>query len=120
MLFRSRGLNVGAVTDLRSKARKSGLYLRVLKNSLARRAVKGTPFEKLSDQMTGPLIERSAAVKDRRGAAGEQERLIGCRSPRRRRTRMKECRMFLIQGRHGWAANDRGPFDQRKEVDLES
>ena len=51
-----RGLNVGAVTELRSKARKSGLYLRVLKNSLARRAVKGTPFEKLSDQMTGPLI----------------------------------------------------------------
>jgi large subunit ribosomal protein L10 len=51
-----RGLDVGAVTDLRSKARKSGLYLRVLKNSLARRAVKGTPFEKLSEQMTGPLI----------------------------------------------------------------
>ena len=51
-----RGLDVGAVTDLRAKARKSGLYLRVLKNSLARRAVKGTPFEKLSDQMTGPLI----------------------------------------------------------------
>jgi len=51
-----RGLDVGAVTDLRSKARKSGLYLRVLKNSLARRAVKGTPFEKLSDQMVGPLI----------------------------------------------------------------
>jgi large subunit ribosomal protein L10 len=51
-----RGLDVGAVTELRSKARKSGLYLRVLKNSLARRAVKGTPFEKLSDQMVGPLI----------------------------------------------------------------
>ena len=51
-----RGLDVGAVTELRTKARKSGLYLRVLKNSLARRAVKGTPFEKLSEQMTGPLI----------------------------------------------------------------
>ena len=51
-----RGLDVGAVTDLRSKARKSGLYLRVLKNTLARRAVKGTPFEKLSDQMSGPLM----------------------------------------------------------------
>ena len=51
-----RGLDVGAVTDLRLKARKSGLYLRVLKNSLARRAVKGTPFEKLSDQMSGPLM----------------------------------------------------------------
>ena len=51
-----RGLDVGAVTDLRAKARKSGLYLRVLKNTLARRAVKGTPFEQLSDQMAGPLI----------------------------------------------------------------
>ena len=51
-----RGLDVGAVTDLRSKARKSGLFLRVLKNTLARRAVKGTPFEKLSEQMVGPLI----------------------------------------------------------------
>ena len=51
-----RGLNVAAVTDLRAKARKSGLYLRVLKNTLARRAVKGTPFEKLSEQMVGPLM----------------------------------------------------------------
>lgn len=51
-----RGLNVGAVTKLRAKARTSGIYLRVLKNTLARRAVKGTPFEKLSDQMSGPLI----------------------------------------------------------------
>ena len=51
-----RGLDVGAITDLRSKARKSGLFLRVLKNTLARRAVKGTPFEKLSEQMVGPLI----------------------------------------------------------------
>src|SRR5882757_1554749 len=51
-----RGLDVGRVTQLRSKARKSGLYLRVLKNTLARRAVKGTPFEKLSEQMIGPLM----------------------------------------------------------------
>jgi large subunit ribosomal protein L10 len=51
-----RGLDVGKVTDLRAKARKSGLYLRVLKNTLARRAVKGTQFEKLSDQMSGPLM----------------------------------------------------------------
>src|SRR3981189_998330 len=50
------GLDVGRVTQLRAKARKSGLYLRVLKNSLARRAVQGTPFEKLSDQMVGPLM----------------------------------------------------------------
>ncbi|MGH8764899.1 MAG: 50S ribosomal protein L10 [Burkholderiales bacterium] len=51
-----RGVNVGTVTELRAKARKSGLYLRVLKNTLARRAVKGTPFEKLADQLVGPLM----------------------------------------------------------------
>jgi large subunit ribosomal protein L10 len=51
-----RGLDVGRVTQLRAKARKSGLYLRVLKNTLARRAVKGTPFEKLTDSMVGPLM----------------------------------------------------------------
>src|SRR5438045_6598174 len=51
-----RGLDVARVTQLRAKARKSGLYLRVLKNTLARRAVKGTPFEQLSDQMIGPLM----------------------------------------------------------------
>ena len=51
-----RGLDVGRFTQLRAKARKSGLYLRVLKNTLARRAVQGTPFEKLADQMVGPLM----------------------------------------------------------------
>jgi large subunit ribosomal protein L10 len=52
----NRGLSVEAVTSLRAKARKTGLYLRVLKNTLARRAVKGTPFEKLADQLSGPLM----------------------------------------------------------------
>jgi len=51
-----RGLNVERVTQLRSKARKSGVWLRVLKNTLARRAVKGTSFEKLSEQLVGPLM----------------------------------------------------------------
>lgn len=51
-----RGLDVGRVTQLRANARKSGLYLRVLKNTLVRRAVKGTPFEKLSDHLVGPLM----------------------------------------------------------------
>ena len=50
-----RGLPVGNVTQLRAQARASGVYLRVLKNTLARRAVQGTPFEKLADQMVGPL-----------------------------------------------------------------
>ena len=52
----NRGLSVEAVTSLRAKARKSGLYLRVLKNTLARRAVKGTPFESLTGQLSGPLV----------------------------------------------------------------
>jgi large subunit ribosomal protein L10 len=51
-----RGLDVGQVTQLRARARKSGLYLRVLKNTLARRAVQGTPFEKLADKLVGPLM----------------------------------------------------------------
>jgi large subunit ribosomal protein L10 len=51
-----RGLNVDRITQLRAKARSSGLYLRVLKNTLARRAVQGTPFEKLTDQLVGPLM----------------------------------------------------------------
>ncbi len=50
-----RGLPVEKITQLRARARASGVYLRVLKNTLARRAVKGTPFEKLADQMVGPL-----------------------------------------------------------------
>jgi large subunit ribosomal protein L10 len=51
-----RGLEVGSITALRKQARQSGVYLRVLKNTLARRAVAGTPFEGLSDKMVGPLI----------------------------------------------------------------
>lgn len=56
MVAENRGLDVGAVTDLRNKARQSGLYLRVLKNTLARRAIQGTPFQGLSEQLSGPLM----------------------------------------------------------------
>lgn len=56
ILAEYRGLEVGKITDLRKKARESGVYLRVMKNSLARRAVQGTPFEKLAEKMVGPLI----------------------------------------------------------------
>jgi len=51
-----RGLEVGQITALRANARKSGVYLRVLKNTLVRRAVAGTPFEGLQKSMVGPLI----------------------------------------------------------------
>ena len=55
VLAEYRGIKVEDITVLRSQARASGVYLRVLKNTLARRAVQGTPFEKLGDQMVGPL-----------------------------------------------------------------
>ena len=51
-----RGLEVEAITALRKQARASGVDLRVMKNTLARRAVAGTPFEVLSGRMVGPLI----------------------------------------------------------------
>jgi large subunit ribosomal protein L10 len=55
VLAEYRSLPVGAMTELRKKARESGVYFRVLKNTLARRAVAETPFKGLADQMVGPL-----------------------------------------------------------------
>lgn len=51
-----RGIEVGDLTGLRKKARESGVYLRVLKNTLVRRAVADTSFAALAEQMSGPLI----------------------------------------------------------------
>lgn len=51
-----RGITVGDLTKLRATARQQGVYLRVLKNTLARRAVENTAFADLAEQMTGPLI----------------------------------------------------------------
>ena len=51
-----RGVSVASMTELRANARKEGVYLRVLKNTLARRAVEGTSFAALADQMVGPLL----------------------------------------------------------------
>ena len=56
ILAEYRGLGVGALTELRRQARAQGIYLRVLKNTLARRAVSGTSFEGLADKMVGPLM----------------------------------------------------------------
>ena len=55
MLAEYRGLSVAQMTTLRRKAHESNVFLRVVKNSLARRAVEGTGFECLKDQMIGPL-----------------------------------------------------------------
>ena len=51
-----RGLDVASVTVLRKQARESGVYLRVLKNTLVRRALADSPFEELSSQLVGPLM----------------------------------------------------------------
>ena len=51
-----RGIEVTDLTVLRKKARESGVYLRVLKNTLVRRAVADTPFAGLAESMVGPLI----------------------------------------------------------------
>jgi large subunit ribosomal protein L10 len=56
VLAEYRGIQVGHMTQLRANARSQGVYLRVLKNTLARRAVEGTPFSNLASEMTGPLI----------------------------------------------------------------
>src|SRR5688500_20139037 len=76
-----RGLNVERITQLRAKARTSGVWLRVHKNTLARRAIKGTPFEKLSEQMVGPLMygisqDPVAGAKELSGVAKENEQVV--------------------------------------------
>lgn len=55
VLAEYRGLSVAQMTELRGKARQSQIYLRVVKNTLARRAVEGSPYECLRDQLSGPL-----------------------------------------------------------------
>jgi large subunit ribosomal protein L10 len=62
-----RGLTVSQMTELRSKARAAGVYMRVVKNSLARKAVSGTSFECISPVLKGPLV--LAFSKDDPGAA---------------------------------------------------
>jgi large subunit ribosomal protein L10 len=56
VLAEYRGTKVSDMTKLRRNARDAGVYLHVLKNTLARRAVAGTPFEVVSGEMSGPLI----------------------------------------------------------------
>jgi large subunit ribosomal protein L10 len=76
-----RGLDVASATVLRKTARESGVYLRVLKNTLVRRAVSGTPYEELTAQLTGPLIygisdDPVAAAKVLAGFAKTNDKLV--------------------------------------------
>ena len=52
----SRGVTVGAITALRKEAREAGVWMRVVRNTLAKRAVEGTPFECLSESLVGPSL----------------------------------------------------------------
>ena len=62
-----RGLTVTEMTTLRESAKRSGVYLRVVRNTLARRAVEGTDFECIRDRLAGPLV--LAFSRDEPGAA---------------------------------------------------
>jgi large subunit ribosomal protein L10 len=76
-----RGLSVAQMTEFRAKARSEGVYVRVVKNSLAKRAVVGTEFECLTDVLQGPLLlafsreDPGAAARVVKGFAKENEDL---------------------------------------------
>jgi large subunit ribosomal protein L10 len=81
VLAEYRGIPVEQLTKLRASARDQGVYLRVLKNTLARRAAQGTQFEPLADSMVGPLIygisaDPIASAKVLQNFAKTQDKLI--------------------------------------------
>ena len=77
-----RGLTVDQMTALRVKARDTGVYLRVVKNSLVKRAIEGTDFECMQDRLKGPLVmafsqeDPGAAARLIRDFSKENEKLI--------------------------------------------
>lgn len=77
-----RGLSVGQLSQLRLQARESGVYLRVVRNTLARRALEGTDFACLQDTLVGPLLlafsqhEPGAAARLIRTFAKQNEKLV--------------------------------------------
>ena len=71
-----RGLTVEAVTKLRANARQQGVQLRVVKNTLVRRAVEGTAFADLAEKFSGPLVYAFAAAKVLAQFAKENDKLV--------------------------------------------
>jgi len=77
-----RGLTVAEMTQLRSDARNADVYLKVVKNTLARRAISGTSFECLSDSLKGPLLlafsreDPGAAARVIKSFAKDHEKLV--------------------------------------------
>jgi large subunit ribosomal protein L10 len=81
VLAEYRGIGVANMTKLRAEARNAGVYLRVLKNTLVRRAVEGSPFAALADDMVGPLVygistDPVAAAKVMHNFAKENELFV--------------------------------------------
>ena len=76
-----RGLTVSELTNLRSKARAAGVHMRVVRNTLARRAVEGTPHESITEALMGPVIlvfapeSPGSAARVLRDFAKENEKL---------------------------------------------
>ena len=76
------GLSAEEMTELRAKARSGGVYLRVVKNTLARRAMNGTDYECLQDTLTGPLLlafsqeDPGAAARVLKDFAKENDKLV--------------------------------------------
>jgi large subunit ribosomal protein L10 len=77
-----RGLTVAQMTQLRSSARKSGVYVKVVKNTLARRAIAGTSFECMKGSLKGPLVlafsreDPGAAARVFKGFAKDHDKLV--------------------------------------------
>ena len=76
------GLDVAEMTELRRSAREAGIYLKVVRNTLARRALEGTQFDCMRETLTGPLLlafsneEPGSAAKVIRNFARENEKLV--------------------------------------------
>jgi large subunit ribosomal protein L10 len=77
-----RGLTVAEMTELRSVARKSGVYVKVVKNTLARRAIEGTSFQCMQGSLKGPLVlafsreDPGAAARVFKGFAKDHDKLV--------------------------------------------
>jgi len=77
-----RGLSLSQMTELRAKARAGGVYMRVVKNTLARKAVAGTPFECIGDSLKGPLVlafsknDPGAAARVVKAFAKDHDKLV--------------------------------------------
>src|SRR5690554_6883799 len=77
-----RGLTVAEMTELRTAARNAGVYLKVVKNTLARRALEGTSFECLRERLRGPLVlafsreDPGAAARVVKAFAKDHEKLV--------------------------------------------